>query len=84
MTSRPPRDLRAEAHHAFARRLHREGCQVPDLLATELLTILDGHHIGLTDTSAPANPDADWHPPTSATGPTPDYRAAREALKGTQ
>lgn len=80
MTGRPPRDLRAEAHHAFARRLHREGCQVPDLLATELLAILDGHHIGLTDTTAPADPNADWHPPTHQ----PHHRTQRRIPRRTR
>jgi hypothetical protein len=83
MATRPPRDLRAEAKSAFSRRLAREGCRVPDLLATELLAILDGHHISLTDTTQPADPNADWHPPAHPTpAPPDDYRAARAALKG--
>jgi len=79
------RDLRAEAKTAFSRRLQREGCRVPDLLATELLAILDGHHIGLADTTTPADPAADWHQPPNPTPAPPDhYRAARAALKGNQ
>lgn len=88
MTGRPSRDLHDEAKRAFARRLAHEGCRVPDLLATELLAILAGHRIGLTDTSRPANPDADaLHPTTPAAPDSParaQYHAARQALKGTQ
>lgn len=83
--NRPPRDLRAEAAQRLAALLRREQHAAPELLANELLIALDGIHIGLTDTTRPANPDADpLARPAGTTGPTPDYRAARQALKGQQ
>jgi hypothetical protein len=90
VTARPPRDLRAEAIRALARRLRHAECAIPDALAAELLVVLDGIHIGLTDTRPPADPAADWRPPPEiapATAETPglaEYRAARQAKKGQQ
>lgn len=81
----PPRDVRADAIRAFARRLAHEaaGRTDPDLLAREFLVILDGQQIGLVDLRRPTNPDAD--PFTRPTPASPDsdglaqYRAARAA-----
>lgn len=88
MTSRPPRDLRTEVRAVIARQLTGLfGIGQADILAGNILVALDGHHIGLTDTRPPADPNADWHPPaptSTATGPSDDYRAARQALKGQQ
>jgi hypothetical protein len=90
VTARPPRDLRAEAIRALARRLRRAECAIPDALAAELLVVLDGIHIGLTDTRPPADPAADWRPPAETVPTTADspglaeYRAARQAQKGQQ
>lgn len=83
--NRPSRDLRAEATDRLTRLLRREQHPTPEALALELLVALDGIHIGLTDTTPPTNPDADpLARPADTTGPTPDYRAARQALKGQQ
>jgi hypothetical protein len=84
MTAPPPRDVRADAARAFARRLnHEQGIANADLLARELLVLLDSHQIGLIDLRRPSNPDAD--PFTRPTPAPPDsdginaYRAARAA-----
>jgi hypothetical protein len=89
MTGRPPRDVREDAKHVLANALRREGHRSPDVYALELLVVLDGAHIGLTDTTPPADPNADpWARPIG-TGQAPDelpedhpyriFKAAREA-----
>lgn len=81
----PPRDVRADAIHALARRLAQEARAErptpPDALGRELVVILDAHQIGLIDRRRPQNPDAD---PMNRPEPAPpdsdglaQYRAAR-------
>jgi hypothetical protein len=88
MTNRVVRtapELRDEAKSRFTRRLaheaHLEQRTPPDLLAAELLVILDTCQIQLKDgrihTALAGTPAADL----PADNP---YRAAREALKGNQ
>lgn len=79
----PVRDVRADAKHALTRALRYAGAPNPETLALDCLVALDGTRIGLTDTTRPANPDADpFNRPTPA-APDSDglaaYRAARAA-----
>ena len=94
MTARTPRDVREDAKHVIANALRREGHNAPDVYALELLVVLEGAHIGLTDTTPPVDPNADpWARPLG-TGQAPaelpeDHpyriaRAAREAEKDDQ
>ncbi len=72
MTARPPRDVREDAKHVIANALRREGHNAPDVYALELLVVLEGAHIGLTDTTPPVDPNADpWARPVGS-GPAVD------------
>lgn len=87
MTARPPRDVREDAKHALANALRREGHNAPDVFALELLVVLEGAHIGLTDTTPPVDPNADpWARPIGSVPPVAEllpedhpYRVARAA-----
>src|SRR5438309_11519936 len=58
------RDIRADAARALARRLaHEPGLRNVELLASELLVILDGQQLGLVDRRRPENPDPVTRPP---------------------
>lgn len=51
----------------------------------DLPAIIEARYAAATaEATQAADTDADWHPPTDPTAPTPDYRAARQALKGQQ
>lgn len=84
MTGRP-RDVRDDAKHVLANALPHLGTGDPEYIALGLLAALDGARIGLTDTTPPTDPNADWHPPThtipaAIDTPSPGlaaYRAAR-------
>jgi hypothetical protein len=87
MTGRPPRDVRAAALDRITSLLHRAQHPTPDAFALEILTCLDGIHIGLTDTTPPTDPNADAFtrpdhtiPAATAQAPTPglaEYLAAK-------
>jgi hypothetical protein len=85
VTGRPPRDLRDEAKQRITALLRRAQHPTPDAFALDILTALDGIHIGLTDTTPVTDPNADpFTRPPDTTGPTPAWQAARQALKGQQ
>lgn len=87
MSNRPtPRDCRADARTALTRWLRHTDAPNPDSLAGELLVVLDGARLGLTDLTLPEDPNADplrriTDPiPAAAPQPSPglaEYRAAR-------